>query len=123
MSKSPNKKKVNVDKNPDSYYEYIIENNEIWYENIQGKGDPKQEPYILARVTSKDVPKRIVTLSTGDKVEFYQTLQVVNDKSINVNDMANVKDINEVDLLYNLWNRLKEKKTFTNVGPDRKSVV
>ena len=102
MSKSPNKKKVNVDKNPDSYYEYIIENNEIWYENIHGKGDPKQEPYILARVTSKDVPKRIVTLSTGDKVEFYQTLQVVNDKSINVNDMANVKDINEVDLLYNL---------------------
>ena len=117
MSKSPNKKKVNVDKNPDSYYEYIIENNEIWYENIQGKGDQKQEPYILARVTSKDVAKRLVTLSTGDKVEFYQTLQVVNDKSINVNDMANVKDINEVDLLYNLWNRLKEKKTFTNVGP------
>ena len=31
--------------------------------------------------------------------------------------MAAVKDINEVDLLYNLLNRLKEKKTFTNVGP------
>ena len=31
--------------------------------------------------------------------------------------MANTKDINEIDLLFNLKNRLKEKKTFTNVGP------
>ena len=31
--------------------------------------------------------------------------------------MAATKDINEVDLLYNLKNRLKQDKTFTNVGP------
>ena len=31
--------------------------------------------------------------------------------------MAETKDINEVDLLYNLKNRLNEDKTFTNVGP------
>ena len=31
--------------------------------------------------------------------------------------MANTKNINEMDLLFNLKNRLNEKKTFTNVGP------
>ena len=31
--------------------------------------------------------------------------------------MAATKDINEVDLLYNLKNRLSQDKTFTNVGP------
>ena len=31
--------------------------------------------------------------------------------------MADTKDINEVDLLFNLKNRLKQEKTFTNVGP------
>ena len=31
--------------------------------------------------------------------------------------MADTKDINEVDLLYNLKNRLNNDKTFTNVGP------
>ena len=31
--------------------------------------------------------------------------------------MAYTKNINEMDLLYNLKNRLNEKKTFTNVGP------
>ena len=31
--------------------------------------------------------------------------------------MTSTKDINEVDLLYNLKNRLSEEKTFTNVGP------
>ena len=31
--------------------------------------------------------------------------------------MADTKDINEVDLLYNLKNRLNQDKTFTNVGP------
>ena len=31
--------------------------------------------------------------------------------------MVATKDINEVDLLYNLKNRLSQEKTFTNVGP------
>ena len=31
--------------------------------------------------------------------------------------MAATKDINEVDLLFNLKNRLNQDKTFTNVGP------
>ena len=31
--------------------------------------------------------------------------------------MAATKDINEVDLLFNLKNRLNLDKTFTNVGP------
>ena len=116
MSKSPAKKKV-VDKNPDSFYDYIREGVELWYENVPGKGDPKQEPYLLSQVKSKDVKNRIVTFASGNTAEFCQTIQVVNEKTIDVNDMANIKDINEVDLLYNLWNRLNQKKTFTNVGP------
>ena len=48
---------------------------------------------------------------------FNETLPIINGESINVEDMAATKDINEVDLLYNLKNRLNQDKTFTNVGP------
>ena len=45
------------------------------------------------------------------------TLPIINSESIDVDDMAATKDINEVDLLYNLKNRLNLDKTFTHVGP------
>ena len=48
---------------------------------------------------------------------FNETLPIINGETINVEDMAATKDINEVDLLYNLKNRLNQDKTFTNVGP------
>ena len=41
----------------------------------------------------------------------------INELSINVNDMASVEDINEIDLLNNLKNRFNNKNIFTNVGP------
>jgi myosin heavy subunit len=44
-------------------------------------------------------------------------LPIINGDQIDVDDMAATKDINEVDLLYNLKNRLNQDKTFTNVGP------
>ena len=44
-------------------------------------------------------------------------MPIINGEKINVDDMAATKDINEVDILYNLKNRLNEDKTFTNVGP------
>ena len=46
-----------------------------------------------------------------------ETLPIINGEKIDVDDMTSTKDINEVDLLYNLKNRLSEEKTFTNVGP------
>ena len=48
---------------------------------------------------------------------FIETLPIINGEQIDVDDMAATKDINEVDLLYNLKNRLNQDKTFTNVGP------
>ena len=48
---------------------------------------------------------------------FIETLPIINGEKINVDDMVATKDINEVDLLYNLKNRLNQEKTFTNVGP------
>lgn len=44
-------------------------------------------------------------------------MQFINDLNLNVNDMAAVEDINEVDLLNNLKNRFFQKNIFTNVGP------
>ena len=44
-------------------------------------------------------------------------MPIINGDQIDVDDMADTKDINEVDLLYNLKNRLNQDKTFTNVGP------
>ena len=58
-----------------------------------------------------------MTCSDGTKVNFNETLPIINGENINVDDMAATKNINEVDLLYNLKNRLNQDKTFTNVGP------
>ena len=44
-------------------------------------------------------------------------MPIINGENIDVDDMAATKDINEVELLYNLKNRLNQDKTFTNVGP------
>ena len=48
---------------------------------------------------------------------FIETLPIINGEKIDIDDMVASKDINEVDLLYNLKNRLSQEKTFTNVGP------
>ena len=66
---------------------------------------------------SLDKTKRIVSLTDGSQCFFNETLQIINGEKINVEDMAATKDINEVDLLYNLKNRLNADETFTNVGP------
>ena len=68
-------------------------------------------------MNSLDKTKRIVTLTDNTQCFFNETLQIINGENINVEDMAATKDINEVDLLYNLKNRLNLDKTFTNVGP------
>lgn len=52
-----------------------------------------------------------------EKIKYERTMQYINDTRINVNDMAAVEDINEVDLLNNLKNRFIKKNIFTNVGP------
>lgn len=41
----------------------------------------------------------------------------INPVSLNVNDMAAIDDINEVDLLNNIRNRFFQKNIQTNVGP------
>ncbi len=64
-----------------------------------------------------DKSKRIVTWFDNTKNNFNEILPIINGDKINVDDMADTKDINEVDLLFNLKNRLKQEKTFTNVGP------
>jgi len=68
-------------------------------------------------VNTLDKTKRIVTFTDKTQCFFNETLPIINGESINVEDMAATKDINEVDLLFNLKNRLNLDKTFTNVGP------
>ena len=58
-----------------------------------------------------------MTLTDSTQCFFNETLPIINGETINVEDMAATKDINEVDLLFNLKNRLNLDKTFTNVGP------
>ena len=53
-----------------------------------------------------DKTKRIVTFTDKTQCFFNETLPIINGESINVEDMAATKDINEVDLLFNLKNRL-----------------
>ena len=60
---------------------------------------------------------RKVIFNDDSENNFIETLPIINGETINVDDMVSTKDINEVDLLYNLKNRLSEEKTFTNVGP------
>ena len=59
----------------------------------------------------------MVTYDDDSESRFIETLPIINGETIDVDDMTATKDINEVDLLYNLKNRLNQDKTFTNVGP------
>ena len=81
------------------------------------KPKPTVDPYLMKTVLTKNNATRKVTFADGCECLYKQTLPVINGKTIDVDDMAEVNDINEVDLLFNLHNRLKLKKTFTNVGP------
>jgi myosin heavy subunit len=49
-------------------------------------------------------------------VKYERIMQYINPSTLNVNDMAAIEDINEVDLLSNLKNRFFNKTIFTNVG-------
>ena len=110
MSWFNNKSKTFVDNNPDNYYDYIQIDTNVFYQNISGQNDNKQEPYLIGKVKSVDNKKCICTFTNGTKVQFYQTLQIINNCLIDVNDMADVENINVVYLLNNLWNRLIKKK-------------
>jgi myosin heavy subunit len=43
-------------------------------------------------------------------------MKFVNDVNINENDMAEIDEINEVDLMNNIKNRFKIKNIFNSVG-------
>jgi len=110
-------KKVATDPNPIEHYSYIQENIDLWVENIKGKGVPEEDPYIKKKVKTLDKEKRSIVYDDNSESRFCETLPIINGDKIDVDDMAATKDINEVDLLYNLKNRLNQDKTFTNVGP------
>ena len=69
------------------------------------------------RVKTINKDQRKVIYDDGSESNFIETLPIINGEKIDVDDMVATKDINEVDLLYNLKNRLSQEKTFTNVGP------
>ena len=54
---------------------------------------------------------------SNEKVKFEKIIPFVNETTLNVNDMAAVEDINELDLLNNMKNRFMQKNIHTNVGP------
>ena len=66
---------------------------------------------------NKDLNSRTVFFTDDSNCKFNETIEFINEIEIDVDDMTATKDINEIDLLNNLRNRLKKKKTFTNVGP------
>jgi myosin heavy subunit len=52
----------------------------------------------------------------NEVIKYDRASPFINPITINVNDMAAVEDINEIDLLSNLKNRFYAKSIFTNVG-------
>lgn len=52
-----------------------------------------------------------------DIVNHNYTIKFVNPVEINENDMAEIDEINEVDLFNNIKNRFFTKNIFNNVGP------
>ncbi len=66
----------------------------------------KKEAYIKFLKTNK----------SNDNFPFKQLTQYINDVNLNVNDMAEVEDINEIDLLNNIRNRYLKNQIFTFVG-------
>ena len=62
--------------------------------------------------------KKVEVSGMVDSILFSKTLPYTNNEDININDLSTASELNEVDLLNNLTNRLiKSKNTFTNVGP------
>jgi len=49
-------------------------------------------------------------------VKYKQTVKYINPVEINEHDMAEIDEINEVDLFNNIKNRFFEKNIFNNVG-------
>ena len=101
-------------------YDYIQKGAKIWCQNpdIDKKKDPQMSPFICGEVTYIDKNKKLLEVSTIDKkIRFAQTLPMINDEDINIDDMASASDICEIDLLNNLTNRLTQsKEQFTNVA-------
>jgi len=65
----------------------------------------------------KEIEVAFISISRGNEIVKYdRIIQYINPSTLNVNDMAAIEDINEVDLLSNLKNRFYNKLIFTNVG-------
>ena len=101
-------------------YDYIQKDAKIWCLNpdIDKKKDPQIPPYICGEVTFIDKNKKLIEVSTIDKkIRFAQTLPMVNDENINIEDMNSIQNICEIDILNNLTNRLVNyNEQFTNVN-------
>mgnify|MGYP002626041218 CR=1 FL=1 len=100
-------------------YDYIQKGAKIWCYNpeIEKKKDPQGPPFICGEVTYLDKNKKLLEISSIDKkIRFTQTLPMINDEDINIDDMAAASDICEIDLLNNLTNRLNAQEQFTNVA-------
>ena len=59
---------------------------------------------------NKDLNSRTVFFTDDSNCKFNETIEFINEIEIDVDDMTATKDINEIDLLNNLRNRLKKKK-------------
>ena len=101
-------------------YDYIQKDAKIWCLNpdIDKKKDPQIPPYICGEVTFIDKNKKLIEVSTIDKkIRFAQTLPMINDENINIEDMNSIQNICEIDILNNLTNRLvNSNEQFTNVN-------
>lgn len=86
---------------------------------FEKKKEPNAPPYLLGVITHIDKSNKKVEVSgMVDSILFSKTLPYTNNEDININDLSTASELNEVDLLNNLTNRLiNSKNTFTSVGP------
>ncbi len=95
------------------YYSYLKPGKEYYYKNPNPSLN--EIPYLKGKLLTKDMDKKECLFSSGAKINFNEILKITNETTINVNDMSNIKEINEMDILYNLWNRYNEKEIFTYI--------
>ena len=95
------------------YYSYLIPGKEYYYKNPNPSLN--EIPYLKGKLLTKNMDKKECLFSSGVKINFNEILNITNETTININDMTNLKEINEMDILYNLWNRYNEKEIFTYI--------
>ena len=95
------------------YYSYLIVGKEYYYKNPNSSLN--ELPYLKGKLLRKDMDKKECLFSNGTKINFNDILNITNETTINENDMSNIKEINEMDILYNLWNRYNKKEIFTYI--------